>query len=120
MIDYQIRVVSDSVSVIELSGKLNEMTRSYFFDCVSDTLAGTCQQIVVDCGGLGMLGSAGLAALMLARKQARKKGGKIFLTHVDSNLATVLEQTNLNTLFAIYPSTDQLLEQLMKGELANA
>lgn len=120
MIDFQTKEVSDSVTVVELSGKLNEMTRSYFFECISDTLDGSCKQIVVDCSGLGILGSAGLASLMLARKQARKKGGKVFLTHVNSTLAEALAQTKLNTLFAIYPSTNRLLDQLMKGELANA
>ena len=120
MIDFQTQEISDSITVVILSGKLNEMTRSYFFECIGDTLDGSCKQIVVDCSGLGILGSAGLASLMIARKQARKKGGRVFLTHVNSTLAEALEQTRLNKLFAIYPSTEGLLEQLMKGELANA
>lgn len=120
MIDFQTKKVSDSVTVVEVSGKLDEMTRSYFFDCISDTLEGTCQQIVVDCSGLGVLGSAGLASLLLARKQARKKGGKVYLTHVNSALASLLEQTSLSKLFAIYPSTDQILNRLKMGELATA
>jgi anti-anti-sigma factor len=120
LIDFQTKEVTDSLTIVKLSGKLNEVTRSYFFQCIGDTLDGGCKQVVVDCNGLGMLGSAGLASLMLARKHARKKGGRIFLTHVNSVIADVLAKTNLNKLLAIYPSTASLLDTIKKGELANS
>lgn len=120
MIDFRTKNISDALSVVELSGKLNEMTRSYFFQCISDTLQGECSQVIVDCAGLGMLGSAGLASLLMARKLARKQGGQIYLTHVNSTLAEALEKTKLNKLFAIYPSTTSLIEIIRSGALAHA
>lgn len=120
MIDFQTNTISDSLAVVAVSGKLDEMTRSYFFQCISDTFNGECKQVIVDCSGLGLLGSSGLASLLMARKYARKEGGRIYLTHVNSTIAEVLERTNLNKLFSIYPSTTGLLEIIRSGKLAHA
>jgi len=120
LIDFQTTNFSDSLAVVELSGKLNETTRSYFFQCISDTIQGDCKQVIVDCSGLGVLGSAGLASLLMARRLAGSHGGRIYLTHVNSTLAEALEKTKLNKLFAIYPSTSSLIELIENGELAHA
>ena len=118
MIDFTTKEISESIVVIELSGKLDEMTREYFFNCVEDVLDGRNRHVIVDCSGLGIIGSSGLASLLRARKQASKNGGGVYLTHVDSMLADMFEKTGLGALLAIYPTTEKLLEQLSETELA--
>lgn len=120
LIDFQTEKISDSLTVVKATGKLNEMSRSTFFECIADTLEEGCSQIIVDCSGLGLLGSSGLAALLLARKQARKNGGCVYLTHVNSTMSKLLEKTKLSTLLAIYPTTESLLGTIKRGELISA
>lgn len=119
LINFESKKLNESVIVIELSGELNEVTRSQFFQYITDTLDGDCTKVIVDCSGLGMLGSSGLASLLMARKYARRKNGRMYLTHVNSTLSEALEKTKLNKLFAIYPSTTSLLEIIYSGELAH-
>ena len=119
MIDYQTKNHSDSIVVVELSGKLNESTRSNFFQYIKDVLGGNCTRVIVDCSKLGMLGSAGLAALLMARKHARKAGRRMYLTHVNSSFAEVLEKTKLNRHLAIFPSTGPLIDKIRTGGLVH-
>ena len=69
LIDFQTKEVTDSLTIVKLSGKLNEVTRSYFFQCIGDTLDGGCKQVVVDCNGLGMLGSAAYVGSQTRQKK---------------------------------------------------
>ena len=110
MIDLKTRQLSDGIAVVSVLGSLDELNRSYFFDCVSDLIEEGFVQIVVDCRGLGPISSSGLAGLLRARSQAQSKGGKIYLTHLDAAVADVLTRTRINMLSAIYPTTAELLE----------
>lgn len=112
MIDYTTRKVSDSVIVVEVSGTLNETNRRYFFDCLGDMLDSGSRYIIVDCHRLGHLNSAALASFLTARKHAAKNGGRIYLTHLNSNIAEVLEITKLGRLLSVYPSTEAALKNI--------
>ena len=117
MIDFETDFLNSSVVVVKARGKLDESTRSYFFDCISDlmreaTSIGSSQHVIVECNGLGSLSSAGMAALLTARKRIRKNGGKVYFTHLSSTIAHALEVTKLNKLLAIYPTTEELLGKI--------
>lgn len=112
MIDYTSRKISDSVTVVEVSGALNETNRKYFFNCIKDMIEAGSRYIVIECHRLGHLDSSALASLLTARKQAGKKRGRIYLTHLSSSLAEVLEITKLGRLLAVYPSTKSALEHI--------
>jgi anti-anti-sigma factor len=121
MIDFEIDHVSQSTSIIRVRGDLDGSTRDYFFDCISDLL-GDCgeetnkiKNVIVECNGLGILSSSGMAALLTSRKNAEKRGTKIYLTHLNSTVAKALEITKLNSLLAVYPTTEELLETLDVG-----
>lgn len=113
MIDFETRQLANGIAVVNVTGSLDELNRSYFFDCVSDLIEEGFVQIVVDCTGLGHISSSGLAGLLRARSQAQSKGGKIYLTHLDSAVADVLTLTRINMLLAICPTTGELLERLI-------
>ena len=112
MIDFITKPVSDSVVVVQVTGRLSELERDYFFDCVGDLVDGGYSQVIVECHGLGYISSSGLATLLQARKQVKKKGGRIFLTHLSSTIAEVLELTKLGHLLAVYPTTEDALKKI--------
>ena len=123
MIDFEMERVSQSTSVVRVRGNLNDSTRNYFFDCISDLLGddggGTnkIRNVIVECNGLGVLSSSGMAALLTSRKNAKKRGTKIYLTHLNSTIAKALEITKLNSLLAVYPTTREVLLKLNTGYL---
>ena len=110
MIDYTTRIVSEAVTVVEVNGKLDEAGRKYFFDCVGDMIESGTRYIIIECHRIGHLNSGALASLLSARKHAAKKGGRIYLTHLSSSIAEVMEITKLGRLLAVYPSTEAALD----------
>lgn len=118
MIDFTTNPISNSIVAVEVTGQLAEMERDYFFTCVGDLVDNGYRHVIVECYGLGFISSSGLAALLKARKQANKKGGRIYLTHLNSTIAEVLEVTKLGRLLSVYPTTESVVESLQKNELA--
>ena len=110
MIDYTTRKVSEEVTVVEVSGKLDEAGREYFFGCIGDMIESGSRYIIIECQRIGHLNSGALASLLSARKHAAKKGGRIYLTHLSSSIAEVMEITKLGRLLAVYPSTEAALD----------
>lgn len=101
--------MSKSTVVVEVSGSLDETDRSYFFDCVGDIIDSGYENVVIECHRLGHIRSSGLAALLGARKRAAKRGSRIYLTHLNSRLARVLERTKLGRLLLVYPETEDAI-----------
>jgi len=118
MIDFEMDRISQSTSVVRVRGVLNGSTRNYFFDCISDLMGddgsetNTIKNVIIECNGLGVLSSSGMAALLTSRKTAKKRGTKIYLTHLNSTIAKALEITKLNSLLAVYPTTEEVLLKL--------
>jgi len=101
MIDFNMERISQSTSIVRVRGSLNDSTRNYFFDCIADLLSddggetNKVKNVIIECNGLGILSSSGMAALLTSRKNAKKRGTKIYLTHLNSTIAKALEITKL-------------------------
>lgn len=116
MIDFKTESVSEGIVVVKISGELNESTQRYFFDCVSDYLreVGT-KHLIIECAQLGFINSAGMTAMLRARKSLSKRGSKIYFTQLNSSITKALELTKLSALLAIYPKTKELVSMLQKN-----
>lgn len=120
MIDFTTNPLSNSVVVVQVTGRLAEMERGYFFTCLSDLVEAGYRHVIVECHGLGLINSSGLAALLMARKQVTKKGGRIYLTQLNSTIAEVLAVTKLGRLLSVYPTTESVVESVQENEMACA
>ena len=52
MIDFVTKPISNSMIVVEVRGRLTEMERDYFFDCVSDLIDSGYQRVIIKCPNL--------------------------------------------------------------------
>ena len=52
MIDFVTKPISNSMIVVEVRGRLTEMERDYFFDCVSDLIDSGYQRVIIECPNL--------------------------------------------------------------------
>ena len=109
MIDFTSKQISDTAVIVQVSGSLTEMSRSYFFDCIGDMTDSGIQHVVIECQRLGYLNSSGLAALLIARKRAARQGARIYLTHLNSNVAQILELTKLGRILSIFATTEEAI-----------
>ena len=95
MIDFTSQPMSHSTIVVQVKGRFVASDRNYFFDCIGDYIDSGYKHVIIECQGLGYLNSSGVASLLSARKRVNSSGGRIYLTHLDSTLAEVLEVTKL-------------------------
>lgn len=112
MFKFTTREISDSVTVVEVQGTLNEANRKKFSDSLGEMIESGCENIIINCHQLGYLNSDALATLLTARRHAAKRGGRIYLTNLSSNIAEVLEITKLGKMLSVYPTTEAAMERI--------
>ena len=120
MFDFETRLMSDGIAVVSVKGSLNEEKRQYFFNCVGELFNDGYSRIIIECDGLGFVSSSGLAGLIRARRHVRSRGGRIYLTHLNSTITEILHITKLNKLFAIHPTTRELFGRLQSSAVKSA
>ena len=112
MIDFVAKPMSGATLVVQVSDQLTEVDRGYFFSCIRDYIDSGYHNVIIDCSKLGYISSSGLALLLAARKRVAKNGGRVILTHINSNLAEVLEVTKLGRLLSLYPTTEAAIANI--------
>jgi len=70
-------------------------------------VAGRGRVVIVDLAGLEFIDSSGLAALVLARKQARHAEGDLLLAAPQQQVLRVLTITRLADFFSLHASVDE-------------
>jgi anti-sigma B factor antagonist len=96
----------DGPAVVGLRGELDVADAAG----VAATLAAVAvhgRAIIVDLAGLEFIDSSGLAALVLARKQARQAGGDLLLAAPQDQVLRVLAVTRLIEVFSVHASVEQ-------------
>ena len=77
----RIRVIANVV-LLQVEGRIDHTTSKAFESALSPHLAGCTgeeKMLLLDCGGLVYISSAGLAVLMTAAKRCRKQTARWFL-----------------------------------------
>jgi anti-sigma B factor antagonist len=88
---------------LELRGELDHDTMDEFLDEVRALLPGlrADERIVVDCERLEFCDSSGLAALLMARREALARGSAIELSEQPEFVRNLLRMTGVDYLFAV-------------------
>ena len=72
-----------------------------------NAVAVRARELIVDLAGLEFIDSSGLAALLLAQKQARKAGGDLLPAGPQDQVLRVLAATRLTGVFSVQASVGQ-------------
>jgi len=95
------------VQVIRLSGSLD----MYSFPRLEGQLHALFHEnlycIVLDCGGLDYIGSAGLGALIGFAKQAREHGGDVRLLKVPDRVYKIIELLGFTKVLQVHNTEDE-------------
>jgi anti-sigma B factor antagonist len=90
-----------ATAVIELAGELDLHSSGELGAAVDQVLADPPEAIDIDAQGLSFADSAGLRALLLARKQAEEQGVGLRLSRVSEPLGRLLEMTGLREILGV-------------------
>lgn len=93
-------------AVVALRGELGETDAASVAAALTGVAART-PEIIVDLAGLEFIDSSGLAALALARVQARQAGGDLLLAAPRDQVLRVLGVIRLAEVFSVHASVEQ-------------
>ena len=96
----------DGRAVVALCGEL-DVTDAASVAVALAAVAARAPELIVDLAGLEFIDSSGLAALVLARKQARQAGGDLLLAAPRDQVLRVLAVTRLAGVFSVHASVEQ-------------
>ena len=96
----------DGRAVVVLRGELDVADAASVAAALT-AVAACARELIVDLAGLEFIDSSGLAALLLARKQARKAGGDLLLAGPQDQVLRVLAATRLTGVFSVHASVGQ-------------
>ena len=96
----------DGQVVVALRGELDVADAASVAAALA-AVAGRERAVIVDLAGLEFIDSSGLAALVLARKQARYAEGELLLAAPQQQVLRVLTATRLVDVFSVHASVDE-------------
>lgn len=71
------------------------------------------KRIILDMKNLDWMGSIGLGALVSCTTTIRNGGGDIYFANLNEKMKSILNLTQLDTVFTIYETTQQAVENII-------
>lgn len=75
-------------------------------------------RLVVDLGGVNYISSSGLRALLTARRQARSRGGDVFLCSLHPRVREIFEMVGFVSVFGVYATRDEAAAAFQSAPVA--
>ena len=97
--------------VVAVKGRMDAATAPTFEHTLADHMAAGVSRVVVDCGALEYISSAGLRSLLTTAKTLRVRNGDLVFVGVKDMVREVFEITGFAAMFSIYDSIDAALER---------
>ena len=80
-----------AIVFVRLDGRLDTGTYAQLEKALEPVLAGRPQALLFDMAGISFVSSMGLRVLFMARKSVEDGGGRMVMTHLQPQIAKVLE-----------------------------
>lgn len=93
----------EGCAVVRAGGEIDSHTVHAFHEVVIEA-AGLASHVVIDLAQVTFVDSSGLGGLILARKNARDRGGSVALVSPPPMVRRLLGSTRLHDIFDIYDS----------------
>jgi anti-anti-sigma factor len=98
----------DGVSVVAVGGEIDMLSAPELRSAVRAQLDGSTV-LVLDMTRVRFLGSAGLAVLVEALQQSKRRGTEFHVVAVDRAVTRPLVATGLGDVFSVFPTVDAAL-----------
>jgi len=100
------------ISVVRFEGDfLSEVDHETFREQIHSLAEEGQRHVVIDLAGVKYINSCGLGSLVCALTTLRRVGGDLRLANVREHPQKLLEMTQLNRTFEIYPTLEQALQE---------
>ncbi|MAD19285.1 MAG: hypothetical protein CMJ52_03575 [Planctomycetaceae bacterium] len=99
--------IDDDIHVLRADGGIDGVNAGQMVDDVVARIDAGARKIIVDCSGLKVISSAGLATLLMLHSRGRTHGGEVKVAGVDGLVAQVLQITRLNLVLSIHADVNR-------------
>lgn len=99
--------LSGSVMGVTVEGRLDAATVPALEKTLERLLFDGQARLVVDLAAVNYISSSGLRALLTARRQARARGGDVFLCCLHPRVREIFEMVGFTSVFGIYANRDE-------------
>ena len=101
---------SGDTAVGVVSGRVDSSNAKDFDGELSGIIDGGATNLVLDCGSLRYISSAGLRALLIAIRKTNQAGGGLALCHVPENILEVLEVSGFTRIMTVRDTVEQAID----------
>ncbi|MFF5098689.1 MULTISPECIES: STAS domain-containing protein [Actinosynnema] len=108
-IDISAEQVAEGVTVVRVSGEVDMLTAPRLRSEVVERIT-PGGVLVLDLGGVGFLGSAGLAVLVEAAQRSTREQAAFRVVAVERAVLRPLAATGLGEVFSVHPSVAEALD----------
>ena len=98
---------SGSTAVAVVDGRIDSANAKDFDEELSAIIDRGVSSLVVDCGGLNYVSSAGLRVLLIAIRKTNEAGGSLALCSVPDHIREVLEVSGFVRLTKVFATADE-------------
>ncbi len=99
------------VSIISVQGEINADNVTQLKKVMSDLAVANKVKVVLDMEKMNYIDSSGLAALIAASHEFRKRKGDLRLAAMNNTVHEVFDVTFLNQHFKIFPAADNACKE---------
>ncbi|NLN59721.1 MAG: STAS domain-containing protein [Deltaproteobacteria bacterium] len=98
------------VLVAAVKGRVDTVTASDFEKRIAEIMEGENSPLLLDCGGLEYISSAGLRSILVISKELKTKGLTVYFSGLQGNVKDVFNISGFNTIFKIFATNDDALK----------
>jgi anti-anti-sigma factor len=102
----------DGVAVLRPEGFINAHTVRMFEDALEAQVGKGRYTILLDCGALNYISSAGLGAIMGLIETVREHGGDILLCSLHENVHAIFDTLGFTQLYRVFPTEAEAFASL--------
>ncbi len=102
----------NNIIIFTVEGDIDLFSSKEMKESLIQALAGSYNGIIIDLKQVTYLDSMGVACLLFAFSEAKKKNIKIFFSNVEGMPRKVIQLTKLDSYFPIVDSTEKALTEI--------
>jgi anti-sigma B factor antagonist len=96
--------------ILEVEGRLDSNTAPEFEETLFQAIRNGSRKVVIDCGALAYISSAGLRVILKAAKDMKRSEGRLVLCALQDYVREVFEISGFDSFLPIVPSVDDAMK----------
>jgi anti-sigma B factor antagonist len=108
----EVETLTPELRLLAVSGELDLFAVPELKQTIADALEGDTLDLIVDLTGTAFIDSSGLAALLLAMKRARGRGGQLVVVDGGGGVSRTFQVAGVDQILTIVASREAALAEL--------